>query len=98
MRNVWKGTLLINVVIMMLICQPKLTKDVALCFVLRANRALVSILHNNGLRHTALAHRRAHGDVSHYYMKCQPEIDCLSRKTGQLSLFSVRTLRTDKIE
>jgi hypothetical protein len=44
----------INIVFMMLICQPKLTIDVAPCFVLQATRSLVGILHNNGLRHSAL--------------------------------------------
>jgi hypothetical protein len=33
------------------IYQPKLTIDVVPCFVLRANRSLVGILYNNGLRH-----------------------------------------------
>jgi type IV secretory pathway VirB4 component len=37
---------------MMLICQQELTIDVAPCFVLRANRSLVGVLHNNGLRHS----------------------------------------------
>jgi hypothetical protein len=46
--------MLINIAFMMLMCQPKLTIDVAPCFVLRANRSLVGILHNNGLRHSAL--------------------------------------------
>jgi hypothetical protein len=38
---------------MMLICQPNFTIDVAPCFVSRANRSLVGILYNNGLRHSA---------------------------------------------
>jgi hypothetical protein len=38
------------------LCQPKITIDVARCFVLRANRSLVVILHNNGLRHSALSY------------------------------------------
>jgi hypothetical protein len=33
------------------------TIDVAPCFVLLANRSLVDILHNNGLRHSALSFR-----------------------------------------
>jgi hypothetical protein len=40
---------------MMLIYQPKFIIDVVPCLVLPANRSLVGILHNNGLRHTALA-------------------------------------------
>jgi hypothetical protein len=39
-----------------LMCQPKLTVAVAPCFVLPANRSLVGILHNNGLRHSALSY------------------------------------------
>jgi hypothetical protein len=43
--------LLINIVFMMLICQPNFTIDVASCFVsVQANRSLVDILHNIGLR------------------------------------------------
>jgi hypothetical protein len=38
---------------MTLICQPKLTIDVAPCFVLPACQSMVVILHNNGLRYTA---------------------------------------------
>jgi hypothetical protein len=38
---------------MMLICQPKFTKDVAPCFVLRDNRSLIGILRKNGLGHFA---------------------------------------------
>jgi hypothetical protein len=41
---------------MMLMCQPKLTIDVAPCFVLQANRFLVGILRNNGLRHSAFSY------------------------------------------
>jgi hypothetical protein len=33
-----------------------LKNGIAPCFVLRANRFLVGILHNNGLRHTALSY------------------------------------------
>jgi hypothetical protein len=44
----------VNIVFMMLICHSKLTTNVAPCFVLRANRSLVGILHNNGWRHSAL--------------------------------------------
>jgi hypothetical protein len=50
-----EGALLINIGFMLLICRPKLKIDVAPCFVLRANRSLVGILHNNGLRHRAHA-------------------------------------------
>jgi hypothetical protein len=37
----------------MLMCQPRLTTDVSICFGLPANRSLVVILHNNDLRHGA---------------------------------------------
>jgi hypothetical protein len=42
-----------HIVFMMLLCQPNFTINVAPCFVLRANRSQVGILHNNGLRHSA---------------------------------------------
>jgi hypothetical protein len=38
-----------NISFMMLICQPSVTKDVELCFVLPANQSLIGILYNNGL-------------------------------------------------
>jgi hypothetical protein len=50
------GSIVYNIVFMMLMCQPNFTIDVAPCFVLRANRSLVGILHNNGLRHSALSY------------------------------------------
>jgi hypothetical protein len=44
---------IVNIVFIMFMLQPKVTIDVAPCFVLRANRSLLAILHNNGLRHSA---------------------------------------------
>jgi hypothetical protein len=52
--------MMMNIVFMMLIYQPKWTIDVAPCFVLPANQALVYIIHNNGLCHSALSYK-------HYY-------------------------------
>jgi hypothetical protein len=43
--------LFVNTGFMMQICQPKLTIDVAPCFVLQANWSLPGILLNNGLCH-----------------------------------------------
>jgi hypothetical protein len=50
---VYEGALFVNIVFIMLICKSKLTKDVAPCFVLRANRYLVGTSLNNSLRHSA---------------------------------------------
>jgi hypothetical protein len=41
---IWEGVLFVNIGFMMLICQPKLTIDVAPCFVLPANRSLVLVI------------------------------------------------------
>jgi hypothetical protein len=66
---------------MKLIRQPKLTIDVAPCFLLRANRSLVGILHNNGLRHSALFYLLANNfehlapcvrTLSRFYPKPKP--------------------------
>jgi hypothetical protein len=51
--------LFVNIVFMILICPPKVTIDVAPCFVLPANRSLVDILHNNVLRHSEWSHTRS---------------------------------------
>jgi hypothetical protein len=47
----------------MLMCQPNFTIDVARCFVLPANRSLVSILHNKGLRHSTHSYSSVACDV-----------------------------------
>jgi hypothetical protein len=59
-----------KIVFMMLMCQPKLTIDVAPCFVLQANRSLIGILHNNGLLKEGTMFRT----IVFMMLMCQPKL------------------------
>jgi hypothetical protein len=48
--------------------EPKLTKDVTHCFVLRTNRSLIGFLHDNDLRHSAPLHYKPEGEPKTHYL------------------------------